>query len=127
MNTSKLSTPALDTSSDSPNAVDQIDQKLDQLTALLNVARCEDFALYDTPTQNNYLWICHELACEITVLMEAETLAVLAKLTALLSVARCEDFASYNAQTQNNYMWTCHELASEVRALIDAEMQEVQA
>ncbi|SKA88244.1 hypothetical protein SAMN02745130_02910 [Thiothrix eikelboomii] len=127
MNTSKLSTPALDTSSDSLNAVDQIDQKLDQLTALLNVARCGDFALYDTMTQNNYLWICHELACEITVLMEAETPAVLAKLTALLSVARCEDFASYNAQTQNNYLWTCHEFACEIRRLMDAETAEVQA
>lgn len=110
-----------------PNNIDRIDQKLDQLTALLNVARCGDFALYDTTTQNNYLWICHELACEITVLMEAEPTGVLAKLTALLAVARCEDFASYNAQTQNNYMWTCHELACEVRALIDAETVEVQA
>lgn len=107
--------------------IDLIDQKLDQLTALLNVARCGDFALYDTQTQNNYLWICHELACEITVLMGAESPAVLAKLTALLSVARCEDFASYNAQTQNNYLWTCHELAFEIRALIDAETVEVQA
>lgn len=127
MNTSKLSTPALATSSDSPNAVDQIDQKLDQLTALLNVARCGDFAIYDTSTKTNYLWICHELACEITVLMEAEPMAVLAQLTALLSVARCEDFASYNAQTQNNYMWTCHEFVCEVRALIDAETVEVHA
>lgn len=108
-----------------PNNIDLIDQKLDQLLALLNVARCGDFALYDTTTQNNYLWICHELTCEITVLMEAEPTGVLAKLTALLAVARCEDFASYNAQTQNNYLWTCHELAFETRALIDAETVEV--
>ncbi len=109
-----------------PNNIDLIDQKLDQLTALLNVARCGDFALYDMTTQNNYLWICHELACEITEIMEAASPAVLAKLTALLSVARCEDFASYNAQTQNNYLWTCHELACEVRRRLDAETVEVQ-
>lgn len=109
-----------------PENIDLIDQKLDQLTALLNVARCGDFALYDTTTQNNYLWICHELACEITVLMEAESPAALAKLTALLAVACCEDFASYNAQTQNNYMWTCHEFACEVRRRLDAETVEVQ-
>lgn len=127
MNTSKLSTPALDTPSDSLHAVDQTDRKLEQLTALLNVARCGDFASYDTPTQNNYLWICHELACEITVLMEAEPTGVLSKLTALLSVARCEDFASYNAQTQNNYMWTCHEFACEIRRLLDTETVEVEA
>ena len=59
-----------------PNNIDRIDQRLDQLTALLNVARCGDFALYDTTTQNNYLWICHELACEIRRLMDAETVEV---------------------------------------------------
>lgn len=104
-----------------PDNTDLIDKKLEQLTALLNVARCGDFASYDTPTQNNYLWICHELACEIKALMEAEPTVVLVKLTTLLAVACCEDFASYNAQIQNNYMWTCHELACELRRLLDAE------
>ena len=76
MNTSKLSTPALATSSDSPNAVDQIDQKLDQLTALLNVARCGDFASYNAQTQNNYMWTCHEFVCEVRALIDAETVEV---------------------------------------------------
>ena len=49
---------------------------LAQLTALLSVARCEDFASYNAQTQNNYMWTCHEFVCEVRALIDAETVEV---------------------------------------------------
>lgn len=54
------------------DADDQIDQKLEQLTALLEVARCDDFASYNDKIQNHYLWACSCLANDIKTLYQQE-------------------------------------------------------
>lgn len=54
------------------DADDLIVQKLEQLTALLEVACCEDFASYNDKIQNHYLWACSCLASDIKMLYQQE-------------------------------------------------------
>lgn len=52
-------------SSKSLHNVDLINMKLEQLTALLSVSTCEDFAEYNNKIKIGYLWACANLADEI--------------------------------------------------------------
>jgi len=46
-------------------AVDRINQRLDQLSALLAVAQSDSFTHYTPRVQINYLWTCYSLVEEI--------------------------------------------------------------
>jgi hypothetical protein len=46
-------------------AIDIMDRKLNQLTALLTVSSCESFHDFNTITKSGYLWLCSELANDI--------------------------------------------------------------